>query len=110
MTKKILTFSIVSLLIITFIFSAVAEARTWGRPRKCDVNMDGRITRNDADLIIQHAIGLISLSGVQKWAADADNDGRILAYDAALAARTAEGLGYPNCSSYLKKSKVRLAR
>ncbi len=106
MKKKILIFSIILLIIATFSFSAVAEAKSWKRYRKCDVDMDGRVTRNDADMIARYVVHLISLNRIQRWLADADNDGRILMYDASLAGRTAEGLGHPNCSSYLRKKMI----
>ncbi|MFH1610908.1 MAG: hypothetical protein ABIA91_03400, partial [Patescibacteria group bacterium] len=73
MKKKILIFSLAFLLMAIVSFSAVAEARTWTKHRKCDVNMDGQVTRSDADMIARHAIGLISLNRIQRWLADADN-------------------------------------
>ena len=57
-----------------------------------DIDGDGVYTAADAMLILQHAAGLITLTGDAFIAADYDSDGNITAADALLVARKAAGL------------------
>ena len=52
------------------------------------------ITNKDAAQIAKHAVGLITLTGRQALAADADQDGLITTYDAALVARYVAGIDH----------------
>jgi hypothetical protein len=55
-----------------------------GEYMKGDVNGDGVVTKEDADLILQYVVGNINLSPAQLAAADVNNDGIVSAADAAL--------------------------
>ncbi|MBQ6864150.1 MAG: hypothetical protein IJO14_07930 [Clostridia bacterium] len=57
-----------------------------------DVNADGKVTEEDARLILRAAAGLEKFTPLQKEAADMDGDGRITAEDARLALRKSAGL------------------
>ncbi len=59
---------------------------------KGDADGDGKVTEEDAVLILKAAVGLVQLDERQKQAADVDADGKITASDARLALRIAAGL------------------
>lgn len=40
-----------------------------------DVDGDGKITENDANLILNHVIGIVTLTGADLWCADTNRDG-----------------------------------
>lgn len=57
-----------------------------------DVNMDGQVTAEDAQLISQMVVNLITPTSAQKYLADCNGDEEILAEDAQIALRIAVGL------------------
>lgn len=57
-----------------------------------DVDGDGIITKNDAEMIGRYAVGTETPDTVQRWCADTDGDGSVSMSDASLIARIAEGL------------------
>jgi len=57
-----------------------------------DVNGDGKITANDASLVLKHIVGLIELSPDQQGVADVTGDGAFSALDAALILQYTVGL------------------
>ncbi len=76
--------------IIVIIYSASVEATYFG-----DVNEDGKVETDDAQLINQFAVSIKTPTNRQKLIADIDQDGKITAEDARLALRTSvklEGL------------------
>jgi len=48
-----------------------------------DVNNDGKITAEDASLVLKAVVGLVTLNETQKQAADVTSDGNVTALDAA---------------------------
>lgn len=58
-------------------------------PEKGDVNYDGKITADDARLVLRAAVGLEELA---KYSADVDGDGKITANDARMILRNSVGL------------------
>ena len=61
-------------------------------PARGDVDNDGGITAADARMILRAAVGLETLSRMQKNAADADGDKEITAADARMVLRISVGL------------------
>lgn len=57
-----------------------------------DINGDGKVTINDAGLIAQASVGLITLTPLQISSGDVNGDGKITMYDAALIAEYATGI------------------
>jgi len=57
-----------------------------------DVNGDGNVTAFDAIFVLQHVVGLTTLSAEQQEAADVTDDGAITAYDAVLILQHSVGL------------------
>lgn len=57
-----------------------------------DVSCDGGITADDADLVLQHIVGLITLSPVQQQAADVTGNGTVSAHDASFILRWVKGI------------------
>lgn len=57
-----------------------------------DVDADGAVTSSDALLTLRHALGLITLSEAQFFAADVDGDGAVTSVDTLLILRGAMGL------------------
>ncbi len=57
-----------------------------------DINSDGKITAQDARLILRTSASLMIVSGVFEQAADINGDGRITASDARMTLRYAAGL------------------
>ena len=57
-----------------------------------DVNMDGQVTAEDAQLISQMVVNLITPTSAQKYLADCNGDEEILAEDAQIALQIAVGL------------------
>lgn len=64
-----------------------AQLGLWG-----DVNGDGASTAYDASLILQHNVGLITLSSSQLFVGDVNGDGGTTAYDASLVLQINVGL------------------
>ena len=56
-----------------------------------DVNFDGTIDIDDAELILQAIVGLITLTAEQQIAADVSGENRITAFDASLILQYIEG-------------------
>jgi len=57
-----------------------------------DVNGDGLVNGNDADLVLQDAVGLIQFSDEQRFLGDVSGDGTGSSYDAGLILQYADGL------------------
>ncbi|MBM3234683.1 T9SS type A sorting domain-containing protein [Candidatus Poribacteria bacterium] len=71
----------------------IAVAEVSGVPNVLgDVSQDGRVKANDALLVLQHAVGLITLLPEQQQAADVNGDDKITAFDAALIMQYTVGL------------------
>lgn len=63
-----------------------------------DVNADGNLSSPDAVLVLQHIVGIVTLTDAQIQAADMSNDGEISANDAILILRKIVGLAAPDGS------------
>jgi len=60
--------------------------------QKGDVSMDGQITAHDAQLIMKHVVGQITLTPGQQELADVSGNGQISAYDAGLVMQMMTGM------------------
>lgn len=58
-----------------------------------DVNGDGVITKDDADVILQSVGGTVTLSDIQQWCADVNNDGTVDNMDSVAIQRYVSGVG-----------------
>lgn len=58
-----------------------------------DVNGDGVITKDDADVILQSVGGIVTLSDIQQWCADVNNDGTVDGMDSVAIQRYVSGVG-----------------
>lgn len=65
-----------------------------------DVDLDGKITKNDADLIAQYVVGAVTLTDQQKQNADVNGNGSITIVDAQLIGQYVNGAKttFPVCS------------
>ena len=82
--KKII--SILSALILTAALTVVSFAGNLG-----DVNGDGEINSYDALMVLQHVVGLKTLTSVQFNAGDMNSDGTLNSFDALLILRKSVG-------------------
>lgn len=69
-----------------------------------DVSSNGAVQAYDASLVLQKAVGSLTLNPAQTIAADASGDGEITAYDATLILEFVAGLS-PNLPGALKASR-----
>ena len=73
-----------------FVWSFIAGEE--GTPHYGDVSLNDEVTAHDASLVLQHVVGLIQLSPIQRINADVTDDGTVSALDAAMILQHSVGL------------------
>ncbi len=87
--KKIISMACITVMMCGL---ATVEASALTRRLYGDVNNDGIINREDADLILQYAVKAVEFDKYQIIAADVNGDGEVTSADALLVLRLVEGL------------------